>query len=764
MLSGIKIIPRDKVNSSSRKEVSELDYSPGKRKKSKSKKKKHDKKMNKRKSSYSSDDDDDIMSQSTSDTYSESEEELSRKKKSKTKRSSLSYDEDSLSSDEGKKKKRAKAKNQAVKEEIGEKSHRDKELLRKEMGLDWMLKSSDGMARKPADLDHVHEEVVTEERKQERSCPGGEGKRIKYRNLEQKIDVCEVRPNPRELNPYYKDSGSGFPEEAPDTAQNSSKLFASSVVGDGGASWRLKALKRAQEQAARDGRKLDEVVEERWGSLGQLAASVASRRVAHTHAHQHAIKDRRRGITEKPEKNEHDQMKGQNTEARIGHRDYLQDVSSRHPEMRKPKPDSNGWRKRKTSVLGDNTVISDALSALNKFSNDGSFLDTITVQQGRGPGNSVEDVSEIRTEEAVPSKTITSEKEHSVAVHGLSANQLAAKAMQLRLKGNHEEAEKLLKEAESMSCNRDSKAKPIVQETKGNTSRYDERKASSHLKKREDDGDLNLAQRIMRDRKYSMSGRADDEYDFDEAPTRKHKKKREVAAEEKHSIGKRILTQQERCQFCFENPSQPKHLVISIANFTYMMLPRYQPLVQGHCCILPLQHEASTRTVDDNVWEEMRNFKKCLIMMFAKQDKSVVFLETVIGLSKQRRHCLVECVPLPSELAAEAPMYFKKDEWSQHNAKRLIETTSEKGLRRVIPKDFPYFHVEFGLDRGFVHVIDDEGSFNSNIGLNVIRGMLQLPEEDMYRRRRQEAVETQRSAVAAFAREWEPFDWTKQLS
>lgn len=30
-------------------------------------------------------------------------------------------------------------------------------------------------------------------------------------------------------------------------------------VGDGGASWRMKALKRAQEQASREGRKLDEV-------------------------------------------------------------------------------------------------------------------------------------------------------------------------------------------------------------------------------------------------------------------------------------------------------------------------------------------------------------------------------------------------------------------------------------------------------------------------------------------------------------------------
>ncbi|PKI68557.1 hypothetical protein CRG98_011043 [Punica granatum] len=139
-----------------------------------------------------------------------------------------------------------------------------------------------------------------------------------------------------------------------------------------------------------------------------------------------------------------------------------------------------------------------------------------------------------------------------------------------------------------------------------------------------------------------------------------------------------------------------------------------------------------------------------------------------MGLAQQRRHCLVECVPLPKDAAKQAPLYFKKaideaeDEWSQHNAKRLIDT-SEKGLRGSIPKDFPYFHVEFGLNRGFVHVIDDEMQFKSSLGLNVIRGMLQLPEEDMYRRRRAESVDVQRQAVASFAQEWEPFDWTKQL-
>ena len=103
-----------------------------------------------------------------------------------------------------------------------------------------------------------------------------------------------------------------------------------------------------------------------------------------------------------------------------------------------------------------------------------------------------------------------------------------------------------------------------------------------------------------------------------------------------------------------------------------------------------------------------------------------------------------------------------EEEWSQHNAKKLIDT-SQKGLRASIPKNFPYFHVEFGLDKGFVHVIDDEKQFKSNFGFNVIRGMLRLPAEDMHRRQKHESLEMQKQAVVGFARDWEPFDWTKQL-
>lgn len=100
----------------------------------------------------------------------------------------------------------------------------------------------------------------------------------------------------------------GYPDDSGGTIQ----LLSTAVIGDGGASWRLKALRRAQEQADREGRKLDEVgiltctviyrwQQNAWGSLSQLAVSVASGKAAPTHAHLHAINDTRRGVMDDKE-------------------------------------------------------------------------------------------------------------------------------------------------------------------------------------------------------------------------------------------------------------------------------------------------------------------------------------------------------------------------------------------------------------------------------------------------------------------------------
>ncbi|KAJ8765166.1 hypothetical protein K2173_011426 [Erythroxylum novogranatense] len=626
----------------------------------------------------------------------------------------------------------------------------DMEIVRKEMGLDWMLRPADRTDKKPA---------VTIESKLD------------------EIPIAEMKGvNPRELNPYLKDNGTGYPDDEDEKRGVSSQLPSTALVGDGGASWRLKALRRAQEQAAREGKGLEEIVGERWGSLGHLAVSAASGKAAPSRAHLHAIKNRKKGQTEdiKPESDIRNDRDIDQTPSQR----YLKDVSVRHPEMKAPKNnDSLSWGKQKCQkkFTDDGGLISAAATCLNKFANDGSFMTEVLCQQNSdicsSGGSQMNHETKIETNSAL--HEVEANEGGVVTKEGLSANQLAAKALQLRMKGKHEEAQKLMQEAESMKAkqgavgNYESSSRP---KKIGSHNRYFLQNISSQ-RKGEDDADRHLAQKIIQNKRYSVSGQADDEYDFDDGPNKKSRKNKGVndhKVSDKNYISKRILTQQERCLFCFENPSRPKHLVVSIANFTYLMLPQQQSIVTGHCCILPMQHESATRVVDNNVWEELRNFKKCLIMMFSKQDKEVVFLETVMGIAQQRRHCLIECIPLPREIAKQAPLYFKKaideaeDEWSQHDAKKLIDT-SVKGLRGSIPKNFPYFHVEFGLNSGFVHVIDDEQQFKSSLGLNVIRGMLRLPEEDMYRRRRHESVEAQKQAVASFARDWEPFDWTKQL-
>ncbi|OAY80891.1 CWF19-like protein 2 [Ananas comosus] len=759
MLSGIKFIPGDQLlpagkgsdseesgeeKKDSRRIMAKDGDGKGKdEKKTKTRKKK--KKSRRRSKRYSSDESE---SSSGSD-----EERRSKRSRRGGKKESFSDDSDSSEEYEDRKGGRSKrGKDIRVRSGKGKHSSHDEfsddeellnksgnELARKEMGLEWMLKSTS------------RNESSCAQREEEPEQP------------EKPIEEIK-QTNPKELNPYLKDNGSGYPDEKA-LSEAGDQLLSSSVVGDGGASWRLKALKRAKEQAAREGRKLDDVVEGRWGSLGQLAASVAASRAAPTHAHLHAIRNRKRGQTEKSEA----VPPGELNEGR----DYLRGVSSRNPEMRKPRQDNFPWKRNKGQNVSseDKSLTSAALSGLNKFANDGSFMDAISHFQSKDASASNSSCASLEANEVKESdlnslKDKSSNKTSSGNMKGLSANQFAAKILQLRMKGKHEEADKLSKEMEDMVEKQDSGSLSL--ENIGSSSRQSGAQISGSHKKREDDADLHLAKKIMQNRQFSLSGRADDEYDFDGvAPSRKSKKRKEAAPEENRFVRKQFSTQKERCQFCFENPSRPKHLVVSIANFTYLMLPQWHPVVEGHCIILPLQHEAATRTVDQNVWDEIRNFKKCLLKMFSKQDKDVVFLETVIGLAKQRRHCLIECIPIPYQLSRQAPMYFKKaideaeDEWGQHEMKKLIPTSGN--LRQVIPANFSYFHVEFGLDRGFVHVIDDEGNFSSGFGLNVIRGLLRLPEEDMYRRRRLEPVEKQKLAVTAFMKEWEPFDWTKEL-
>jgi Protein similar to CwfJ C-terminus 2/Protein similar to CwfJ C-terminus 1 len=107
-----------------------------------------------------------------------------------------------------------------------------------------------------------------------------------------------------------------------------------------------------------------------------------------------------------------------------------------------------------------------------------------------------------------------------------------------------------------------------------------------------------------------------------------------------------------------------------------------------------------------------QNFMKCLMKMFADDDKGVIFYETVLTLKKQL-HTVIECVPLPWDIYDLIPQYFKESilsseqEWSQH--KKLIDFAARPGgFRRAMVPDLPYFMVQFDHkgEKGYGHVIE----------------------------------------------------------
>jgi hypothetical protein len=124
--------------------------------------------------------------------------------------------------------------------------------------------------------------------------------------------------------------------------------------------------------------------------------------------------------------------------------DYIKNTPPRHHEMKAPKvQDSLSWRKRKSqfAVAEGAEIIAAAASSLNKFANDGSFMRELVSKESSNSDGSV--LESFEAEKVSPDVDIPGERK-AVVQNNMSANQLAAKAMQLRLKGKNEEADRLM--------------------------------------------------------------------------------------------------------------------------------------------------------------------------------------------------------------------------------------------------------------------------------------------------------------------------------
>lgn len=166
------------------------------------------------------------------------------------------------------------------------------------------------------------------------------------------------------------------------------------------------------------------------------------------------------------------------------------------------------------------------------------------------------------------------------------------------------------------------------------------------------------------------------------------------------------------CQLCHhEDKGQaPVAPILSLATRVYMTLPTEPELADGGAVIVPIQHRKNLLECDDDEWEEIRNFQKCLTRMYHDQGRDVIFYENAAA-PRRKLHAAMVVVPLPYELGETAPAFFKEamltadEEWSQH--KKIIDTAKmakegggKGAFRRALAKEMPYFHVWTQIDGG----------------------------------------------------------------
>ncbi|KAJ9575241.1 hypothetical protein L9F63_025810 [Diploptera punctata] len=133
------------------------------------------------------------------------------------------------------------------------------------------------------------------------------------------------------------------------------------------------------------------------------------------------------------------------------------------------------------------------------------------------------------------------------------------------------------------------------------------------------------------------------------------------------------------CKWCFDSKEMLKHLIVAIGS-----------------------------KLDEDVWNEVQTFKKTLVKLFKDRDEDVELFETATYL-KKFPHMLIECVPMDKEVECATN-------------KKLVDLKN-KDVRRAVPNGLPFFTVDFGLDPGFAHVIEDERIFPRNFAQEIICGM-----------------------------------------
>eukprot|EP00755_Sulcionema_specki_P015441 Sspe_Gene.59400::Locus_32621_Transcript_1_1_Confidence_1.000_Length_1533::g.59400::m.59400 len=219
------------------------------------------------------------------------------------------------------------------------------------------------------------------------------------------------------------------------------------------------------------------------------------------------------------------------------------------------------------------------------------------------------------------------------------------------------------------------------------------------------------------------------------------------------------------CPLSYGSERFSRENLVAMGERTLLMLPVFAPLCVGHCYLTTIEPRSTELSFDEDESREIRNFKKCLMQMAAEKEESMLFCEQVMNLHQQRQ-TYIECIPLPNEVYedCELALYKALDEAESEfvqNHKRVISTKG-KPLRQCLNKAVAYFHVSFGLEGGFAHVIAEEHRFPDRFAVDICGNLLGVGMGGKLSRRQREDL-LGASGRKKFRAIWDAHDWTKML-
>ncbi|XP_053972926.1 CWF19-like protein 2 [Hylaeus volcanicus] len=601
-----------------------------------------------------------------------------------------------------------------------------------------------------------------------------------------KPDLDKLGQSDRELNPYWRHGGNGLP---------SSSSIKTNIKQTASVDWLRKSLKRAQEQAEHEGRSLEEIAAERWGSLEVIQSMISeAERGSEKQISENIAYNNKRFKSQshlRQNKRYRDFRSTSKSQDRNEHRNEYRS----HDDLKYEK-----WPKQKyKKPIDDDCVVSTShkthSSAVKKWQRP-KMSDKI--EKNELDSNA----SEIKAIDTQNNSNINySESEETKSLTKAEMNKLGAKIVKAEIMGNTKLADELkiqLKKAtelatKTMQSDETEKVQNVIltqTDVKGNTRPLESRSQSTESTKRTkhkpqqthesgkrvrhyfDDDKYSLQQLFQREKGRSVneddaafvklaSKNMDMDDIFEEKIT--HVKSDAKQDERDRSLAikehKRLSKSLDNCRWCIDSKYMLKHMIVAMDSEICLSLPNYISLTEGHCIITPIQHVASQLQLDENVWEKLKVLKRALYKMFVDLNQYPVFYE-IYKTRHKFSHMQLECVPLPKEIGESAPMYFKKalleceTEWSMN--KKIIDL-EHKDVRRSVPNGLSYFMVEFETDKGYAHVIEDEQMFPNNFAEEVIGGMLDL-DHDVWRKPKKETFDQQRQKVLKFLEIWKNYD------